>query len=211
MKKIFFVLLALLVLVTSVQIWVNRDQTGQKNAMESVSKQDSTPIGGAFTLVDQEGKTRHDTDFRGQILLVAFGFTHCPDICPVTVATLSKTMEQLQAKSAQVTPLFITIDPQRDTSEVMKEFLSNFDKRIVGLTGTELQIKQVADAYKIYYARAQEEANNKTDLAGKNTPDYNVDHSGYIYMMGKDGQFMRVFAYNVPEQEIISAVEAAIQ
>ena len=211
MKKIFFVLLALLVLVTSVQIWVNRDQTGQKNAMESVSKQDSTPIGGAFTLVDQEGKTRHDTDFRGQILLVAFGFTHCPDICPVTVATLSKTMEQLQAKAAQVTPLFITVDPQRDTSEVMKEFLTNFDKRIVGLTGTELQIKQVADAYKIYYARAQEEANNKTDLAGKNTPDYNVDHSGYIYMMGKDGQFMRVFPYNVPEQEIISAVEAAIQ
>ena len=69
----------------------------------------------------------------------------------------------------------------------------------------------MADAYKIYYARAQEEANNKTDLAGKNTPDYNVDHSGYIYMMGKDGQFMRVFPYNVPEQEIISAVEAAIQ
>ena len=207
MKKIVFIALLLLVLVTSVQLWVTQDRTSQTNAMEAIKKDQDAPIGGAFTLVDQEGKTRKDADFHGQLLLVAFGFTHCPDICPVTVGTLSKTMDALGDKASQVTPLFITVDPERDTAEVMKEFLMNFDKHIVGLTGSELQIKQVADAYKIYYARAKEQAK----ASDAKDADYNVDHSGYIYMMGKDGQFIRVFPYNASEQEIATAVQAALK
>ncbi len=215
MKKIPFIVLVSLVAVTSVQLWVTQDRTSQNKDMQSLEKQGDVPIGGAFTLTDQEGKTRSDGDFRGKIMLVSFGFTRCPDICPVTIATLSKTMEQLQAKASEVAPLFISVDPQRDTPAVIKDYLANFDARIVGLTGTELQIKQVAEAYKIYYARSKVEPTQKSEhsshhAAGKED-EYNVDHSGYIYMMSKDGQFIRVFPYNASELEIAAAIEAALK
>ncbi len=205
MKKLLIGAIVALAAVATVQLWVIQDRTGQKNEISEAAPKDEAPIGGAFTLTDQTGKTRHESDFHGRIMLVSFGFTHCPDICPVTVATLSKTMELLGANGAQVAPLFISIDPERDTPQVLVDYLKNFDPRLVGLTGTELQVKQVADAYKVYYARAVEDA---TQPAGK---EYSIDHSGYIYMMSKEGQFMRVFPYNVPEQELSRAIESALR
>ena len=202
MKKMTIGLLAVLATVTVAQVLMTQGRTSQKSDMEPVSKQENLPIGGNFTLTDQNGASRQDSDFRGKVMLVSFGFTHCPDICPITVGTLSKTMETLAAKGDAVVPLFISVDPQRDTPAVLKDYLTHFDKRIIGLTGSEVQVKQVADAYKIYYARSQ-------DKQGKD--EYSIDHSGYIYLMGKDGQFIRVFPYNASETEVAAAIESALQ
>jgi cytochrome oxidase Cu insertion factor (SCO1/SenC/PrrC family) len=202
MKKITIGLLAALAAVTVAQLAMTQGRTRQKSDMEPVARQENAAIGGSFTLTDQNGASRRDGDFRGRVMLVSFGFTHCPDICPITVGTLSKTMETLAAKGDNVAPLFITVDPQRDTPSVLKEYLTHFDGRIIGLTGSEVQIRQVADAYKIYYARSQEKQ-------GKG--DYSIDHSGYIYLMGKDGQFIRVFPYNASETEVAAAIESALQ
>lgn len=172
-------------------------------------------IGGAFTLTDQLGRVRTDMDFRGKVMIVFFGFTHCPDICPVTVATLSSLMELLGDKAGQVVPIFITVDPKRDTPEVMKEYLKNFDSRIVALTGSVKTIKDTADAYKAYYSMrfkkkdeddidtTPEEAHAGNHAAhNADNSNYLMDHSGYIYVMDKEGRYVKHFPYNVSEQEL---------
>lgn len=220
MKKILFVLIAVLIGVTSMQLWITKDRTQQEKELEKeetqtqAQPQAEAKIGGAFTLVNQAGNTVHDSDFRGRVMLVFFGFTHCPDICPVTVSVLSKTMELLGEHANQVAPLFVSVDPERDTPQALKEFLSNFDQRITGLTGTQAQIAQAAEAYKAYYAKTAVTAEDASPVDAP-TPvkesEYTVDHSGYIYMMGKQGQFIRVFPYNVSEQELANAVETALK
>lgn len=205
MRKVLFPLILALIAVTSVQLWMTKDRTGQQEEMAKVEVKTETQIGGGFTLIDQHDKTVQDTDFRDKIMLVFFGFTHCPDVCPVTMTVLTRTMELLGDKANQVAPIFITVDPERDTPKAMADFLTHFDQRIIGLTGTVEQIKQVSDAYKVYYAK-----NNAGD-GGAEPAEYNVDHSSYIYMMGKDGQFIKVFPHNVAEQEFARAIEAVLR
>jgi len=197
MRKFLFIVTLLLLLVTLVQLWMTQEHTEQKKAVEAAETAASSTIGGSFALTDQTGKILHDTDFRGRVMLVFFGFTNCPDICPVTVATLSKTMELLGDKANQVAPIFITVDPGRDTPAALKSYLANFDKRMVGLTGTDTEIKQVADAYKAYYAKAEAPG-------GK---DYGVNHSGYIYLMDKTGKFVTPLAYDTTPQNLATAVK----
>ena len=201
MKKYTYVVIAILVFLTSLQLWVTKDRTGQKDAIEAIAKPEEPPIGGTFALTAQDGTIVHNSDFRGRAMLVSFGFTRCPDICPVTVSTLSQTLELLGADANQLAAVFISVDPAHDTPAVMKDFLSNLDKHIVGLTGTEGQIKQVADVYKVYYAAAPKEAG-----AGDS-----IDHSGYIYLMNKDGKFLRVFPYNVPPQELANEIQTILK
>jgi cytochrome oxidase Cu insertion factor (SCO1/SenC/PrrC family) len=155
-------------------------------------------IGGPFELTDQHGKTVKDSDFRGKIMLVFFGFTHCPDICPVSVSTLSKVMASLGDKADKVAPVFITVDPRRDTPAAMKEYLANFDQRIVALTGKPEAIKKAADGYKVYFSVA--EASKQKDGS------YMVDHSTIIYMMDEKGEYVRHFSYNAGEKEIVNAL-----
>jgi len=211
MRKFLLILTLLLIVVTSVQLWMTKDKTDQKQTVENVETTQQAQVGGDFALTDQNGKPARDTDFRGRAMLVFFGFTHCPDICPVSVASLSKMMELLGDKADQVAPIFITVDPKRDTPDVMKAYLANFDKRIVGLTGTDEQIRQAAATYKAYYAKSakpeQEEhgEHGAHDEAGKS--EYNVDHSGYIYLMGKDGKFIQVFPYNVAATDLVAALK----
>lgn len=209
MKKLLLLIVLALVAVTTVQIWATQDRTDQKAAMGKVDDAQQAPIGGAFTLTDHTGKVVHDTDFRGKVLLVFFGFTRCPDMCPITVSTLSKTMGLLGDKASQVQPLFISVDPENDTPKVIADFLKNFDSHILGLTGTTEQIKQVSDSYKVYFAKVNGKggavSDNKQDKG-----DYSLDHSGYIYLMSKDGQFIKVLPYNVPEDELAQAVTAVL-
>jgi len=155
-------------------------------------------IGGDFTLIDQHGKMAKDADFHGKVMLVFFGYTHCPDICPVSVDVLSKAMGMLGAKADQVVPIFITVDPQRDTSVTLKDYLANFDKRIIALTGKPVEIKKAADAYKVYFSIAE--------ASKQKNGDYMVDHSTIIYMMGKDGSYLRHFSYNAAPQEIVDGI-----
>jgi protein SCO1/2 len=136
-------------------------------------------VGGPFTLIDQQGRTVSDTTFRGRWMLVYFGYTYCPDVCPTELQTVAAALHRLGPDAASIVPLFITIDPERDTPAVLADYVKLFDDRLIGLTGTPAQIRDVAAAYKVYYAKVTPEG----------AKDYLMDHSSFLYLMGPDGSF----------------------
>jgi protein SCO1/2 len=141
------------------------------------------PIGGPFTLTNQRGETVTEASYRGRFMLVFFGFTHCPDICPTELAKFGQVLEILGPAADTVQPLFITIDPARDTVEALARHMSLFDPRIDALTGTDEAIAAVTKSYRVYYAKAPSE----------NASDYLMDHSSFAYLMAPDGSFIDVF------------------
>ncbi len=136
-------------------------------------------IGGPFTLTDQDGKVRRPADFRGQFMLVYFGYSYCPDICPTTLAVMADALEKLGPKAARIVPIFITIDPERDSSHILKTYMTSFGPRFIGLTGDAKAVAAAARAYRVYY--------RKRPLQGGG---YAMDHSSQIYLMGPDGKFI---------------------
>lgn len=142
------------------------------------------PIGGAFALKDQTGKTRTETDFRGQLMLVYFGFTYCPDICPTDLQQIGLAMDQLGADAKDVQPLFVTLDPERDTVEHLAQYVSLFHPKLLGLTGSIADTMKAADAYRVYYKRVS---------TGSKPDDYTVDHSAFIYLIDRDGKYLGFF------------------
>jgi protein SCO1 len=154
-------------------------------------------IGGSFALTDQFDKLRTDADFRGHYMLVFFGFTNCPDICPVELQTISDALDQLDAKqAANVTPIFITVDPERDTPEALRTYVANFHPRLVALTGSVESIGTVAKAYRVYYAKA----------TGNNAPSdpsaYILDHTAVVYLMGPQGEYVTHFSPGTTAQDM---------
>ena len=141
------------------------------------------PVGGPFALIDHNGRSRTDEDFRGKLVLGYFGFTYCPDICPTDLQNIGLALDQLGQEAAKVQPLFITVDPERDTAEHLKEYLQSFHPSFIGLTGDTSAIRAGADAFKVYYARV---SNGQGD-------DYTVDHTAFIYLMGADGGYVGFF------------------
>lgn len=141
-------------------------------------------IGGAFTLTDNTGKRVTDQDFHGKYTLVFFGFTSCPDICPAGLQLIAGALQKLGTKAHLITPIFISVDPQRDTPEKLAAYVKNFDPRLVGLTGAPEEIAAVAKAYKVYYAK----------VPSKERPDdYTMDHTSIIYVMDPKGEFVTHF------------------
>ena len=135
-------------------------------------------IGGPFSLIDQTGKRVTDADFRGRYMLVFFGYTFCPDICPSGLQVISAALDQLGPDAEKITPVFITIDPARDTPEKMGAYVKSFHPRFVGLTGTPEEIAAAVKAYRVYAKK----------VAGENNPaDYSMDHSSIVYLMGPGG------------------------
>jgi protein SCO1/2 len=136
-------------------------------------------IGGPFDLVDQNGKGVSDKDLRGSWLLIYFGYTHCPDACPTALNNIALTFRQLGARRrAPIRAVFISIDPARDTPQVMKDYAAAFDAPILALTGTAAQVAQAAKAYRVYYAQRAEPGGN-----------YSLDHSSVIYVIDPQGRF----------------------
>ena len=150
-------------------------------------------IGGPFALVDPNGKTVTDQDFRGRFMLVFFGFTHCPDICPAELQVMSQSLDALGPKADTVVPIFVTLDPERDTPEVVGAYVKNFGSRFIGLTGSPEAIAAAAKAYRIAYAKFQEDPASS---------DYSIDHSALVYLMGKDGEYVTHFAYGTPTDQM---------
>jgi len=146
--------------------------------------QSNVSVGGPFTLVDETGATVTDRSYKGFYRLIYFGYTFCPDACPTELQVMSQAIETMGADGAKVQPIFITIDPARDTPKQLADYVKLFDKRLVGLSGTPEQIAQVAKAYKVYYAKAE---------ASADKANYAMDHSSYVYLMDPDGRFMTVF------------------
>jgi protein SCO1/2 len=139
-------------------------------------------IGGPFKLIDQDGKPITNQDMKGKPLLVFFGYTHCPDICPTTLFELSEVLHAMGKDADRVNALFITVDPDRDTAAVMKDYLSSFDPHLRGATGDEQAVEQVEKAYRVYAKK----------VPTKNG-DYSMDHSAVVYLMDKDGRFVAPF------------------
>jgi len=158
-------------------------------------------VGGSFTLTNQDGKRVTDQDFRGKYMLIFFGFTYCPDVCPGELQVMSAALDQLGADGDKIQPIFITIDPARDTPEAMKIYVSNFHPRMVGLTGSDADIAGVAKAYRVYYAKAK---------GSENSPDYLMDHSTILYLMGPDGKFVKHFTYDTDVKALTEGLRSAI-
>ena len=141
----------------------------------------ATGIGGPFALVDGDGKPVTQASFAGEPTLVFFGYTHCPDVCPTTLDAISQTLKAM-GPDKPVRALFITLDPERDTPAVMKDYLSSFDPRIVGLTGTQAAVDRVAHEYRVYAKKVP-----------TGNGDYSVDHTGVVYLMDGRGAFVEAF------------------
>jgi protein SCO1/2 len=175
------VLLALTGAATSSLI----QQTPERSAAELMDAVMWTrePIGGSFVLTDQHGTRRTDADFRGKLMLVYFGFTFCPDICPTDLLQISLALNQLGLHGERVQPIFITVDPERDTPEHLHGYMSLFHPRFVGLTGDAIAIRDAARAYRAYYKKVEWD-----DESG-----YTIDHSAFIYLMGSQGEYLGYF------------------
>lgn len=155
------------------------------------------PIGGPFELTDHTGKPRSDRDFRGKLMLVYFGFTYCPDVCPTDLMAMGQTLEQLGPDADAVQPLFITVDPARDTAEHLAEYVPLFHPRLIGLTGSPGAIRTAADAYKVYFDKV---------AIGKEGGDYTVDHTSFIYLMDRDGKYLGFFPPGTSAERMVEII-----
>ena len=140
-------------------------------------------FGGPFSLSDHTGKEVTDQDFTGRYRLIYFGFTYCPAICPTELQRISTVLKTLGATGEKIQPIFVTVDPERDTVDIMKNYVSLFHPRLIGLTGTPGQIETVKKAYKIYAVKVQDDTMS----------DYTVDHSSFIYFLGPDDNLLQIF------------------
>jgi protein SCO1/2 len=140
------------------------------------------PIGGPFALVDHTGKPRTEEDFRGKLLLIYFGYSYCPDVCPTDLQQIGLAIDGLGPAGAAVQPLFVTVDPERDTPAHLADYVPLFHPRLIGLTGSAEEIRRVAVAYKVYYAKYP-----------PGSPDYVVDHSSFIYLVDETGKYIGFF------------------
>ena len=139
-------------------------------------------VGGPFHLEDQNGRPVSDEDMKGRPFLVFFGFTHCPDVCPTTLFDISEVLKRLGKDADRTGAIFITVDPERDTPAVLKDYLSNFDPHLRGLTGDASAVEAALRAYRVYA--------KKVPLSGG---DYTMDHTAVVYLMDKDGRFVAPF------------------
>lgn len=155
---------------------------GYENGWFGSGPQPTVPLGGPFSLIDQNGKTRTDVEFRGKLMLIYFGYTNCPDTCPATLAAMTKALDDLGPAAAAVEPIFITVDPARDTPQQMKAYAANFSPRLIALTGTPVQLQAVESEFRVY---ASKEPGGPID-------DYLLDHSSFIYLMGRGGKLARL-------------------
>ncbi|MBV8751296.1 MAG: SCO family protein [Hyphomicrobiales bacterium] len=157
------------------------------------------PVGGPFDLIDQTGRRRTDADFRGKLGLLYFGYTHCPDVCPTELQALSLALDMLGPAGDAVQPLFITLDPERDTPSHLADYVTAFHPRLVALTGPDAAIRKVALAYKVYFARPSAQGG-----------DYAVDHTGFIYLVGKDGRYLGFLPPGSSPEQIAATVRSRL-
>ncbi|MGC2856167.1 SCO family protein [Novispirillum sp. DQ9] len=162
-------------------------------------------IGGPFELVDgASGKTVTAEDFKGRYMLVYFGYTFCPDVCPSALSTVGQALDMLPpATAARIEPVFITVDPERDTPEVVGEYVSHFHPRLRGLSGSVEQVRAVTKAYRVYAAKADQDDKDPTS--------YLMDHSAIAYVMGPDGAFLTHLSHGVTAEQVAGILAKHVQ
>lgn len=170
------------------------------SAPERVQREGAALVGGPFSLVNTDGKSVTDRDFRGKLMLVFFGYAHCPDVCPTELQTMSAVMDKLGPEAAKVAPIFISVDPKRDTPEALSSYMKNFNSRIAGLTGNQNEIADVAKAYRVYYRKAGDGGGG----------DYTVDHSAFVYLMDGEGKYLTHFTFNTTPESMLAVIKKKI-
>jgi protein SCO1/2 len=156
------------------------------------------PIGGPFELVDGNGRTVTDRDFRGKWMLVYFGYTHCPDACPTALQDMANAVDQLGDRKRDVAILFITVDPERDTPAVMRDYVSAFEAPITALSGSKEQVAQAAKEYRVYYAKHTRESG------------YDMDHTSIIYVIDPKGRFVANFTHESSPEQIAAKLRTLV-
>ena len=169
-------------LLAAAPAWAQHDLSGE-----------ATGIVPRYLLQDPLGRSVTNEDFRGRFQLIAFGYTYCPDVCPTTLVEMAEILKQLGADAGRLQPIFVTVDPERDTGKVLKTYTEFFDPRILGLTGSPALVRRAADNFKIRYAKVREPGNEN----------YAVDHSAGMVLLGPDGLFVRKFGFGTPVERIV--------
>jgi cytochrome oxidase Cu insertion factor (SCO1/SenC/PrrC family) len=160
-------------------------------------------IGGPFTLVNQDGKTVTEADFKGKYMLIYFGFTYCPDVCPTTLTVMSDALNILGSRADKVVPMLITVDPERDTPDHLRMYVGYFHPRMQGLSGSPEQVAQAAKTFRVYYAKVPNKETNDPDM-------YTMDHSSIVYFMGPDGRFLTHFGHDVDAKEMAAKMKGLL-
>lgn len=153
-------------------------------------------IGGPFRLTDHRGNRVTEASFRGRYMLIYFGYGFCLDVCPAELATMAAALDRLGDEAESVQPIFITVDPARDTPEFLREYVARFHPRLTGLTGSPDEIAAAAKVYMVYYARAKSADNS----------DYLMDHTSFVYLMGPDGRYRTMFRRDTDPREMASKI-----
>ena len=195
--------LAMLTLGAAAWLWARPDSI----SIATVGPQTTSGtalVGGPFELVDQHGQVRRDADFRGRHMLVYFGFTYCPDACPTSLLAMTQALEALAesdpAAADEVVPIFITVDPERDTVAALAAYATHFHEALVALTGTAEQVAAAAKAYRVHYAKGEEGG----------TSDYLTAHTSFIYLMNRSGRYLTHFAQNATAEAMAENLEKRI-
>lgn len=183
------VLLAVLLIGTGGVMWFSGSGPGR------------SMVGGPFTLVTGDNKPVTERDFRGKYLLVYFGYTFCPDVCPTTLNTVADALEKLGPKAAKIQTVFITVDPKRDTPDAVKQYAAAFSPKFIGLTGSQAQIDAAAKAFRVYY---------KEHRTGPGANDYSMDHSSILYLMNPDGVFVAPVRAEQPAADMAAALNKLV-
>jgi protein SCO1 len=201
MKKIgiFALMLTCTILFSACSPAKTDDKGSEKTADKATQEFNATDITGAefakaLSLTDHTGKKRSLSDFKGKVVALFFGYTHCPDVCPTTMFDLKNAMKLLGDKSNQVQVLFVTVDPQRDTQEVLAQFVPAFDARFIGLRGSLQETAETLGSFKVFYSKVE----------GKGKDDYTVDHSAGIYVFDKEGKVRLYMNYGEKAADMAS-------
>lgn len=196
-RRLFFAIIVVLGVAAIVFVTLGRGFMPADNSQQRTT-QGKANIGGPFQLVDGSGKAVSDMDFRGKYMVLYFGYTFCPDVCPTSLGEIAATLDLLSPEEVnKVVPIFISVDPERDTPAIVGEYVTHFHERLIGLTGSLDTLKSVAKSYKAYFSKGEVDADG----------DYPVDHTSYTYVVGPDGQFITAYRHATPAADMAKSLK----
>lgn len=200
-RKLPIAVVALIALVFVAGAWLNLSQDEPPENTPVGGMVVNVDIGGPFTLTDHTGAPFGSTELAGNYALVYFGYTFCPDICPTELGQIAEAIDILGPEGDRVRPVMITIDPERDTSEVLSEYVPLFHERLVGLTGTEAEVRDVATNYRVFYKRFEDPSYTY----------YLMDHTSFVYLLAPTGEIASMFRYGTPPEDIAATIRQHMQ
>ncbi|MBT4880066.1 MAG: SCO family protein [Alphaproteobacteria bacterium] len=197
-----FAFIAALILVVLTSYWVFHDSTNEEPLVIHKEGSGAAAIGGAFTLIDQNGHQQTDDILKNKLSLIYFGYSYCPDICPTGLHAMTVALDMLEKElgpetANKIQPIFITVDPNRDTSSQLKIYMQNFHPRFMSLTGSTKQVQTAISAYKVYASKFEEEGMD----------DYLLDHSSIVYIMDPEGNYVSHFTHATPPEEMVKIIK----